>query len=250
MTIYRGVPLSDLPQGHYRVGLIDPPWKFLTYSAKGLGKSPDRHYETMTVDAIKAMPVRELFTKDAAIFVWVIDSHVEIAMDILKHWSFKYRTVGFYWAKTTADGKGFPMGTGKWTRANPEHALEAYPEQLCDAGHCQWAEDVGMPEAVCGKGCIYEQQDAERCMLYARGKANRKGGGVPRLIVSPRREHSRKPDEIYDRIEALLDGPYLEMFSRNDRPGWDCWGDEAGAFAIQQRAAIFKKLSPEAAALI
>lgn len=224
MTVYRGVPLEDLPQGHYRVGLIDPPWKYLTYSAKGLGKSPDNHYDTMTVDAIKALPVRALFAKNAAIFVWVIDSHVEIAMDILKHWSFKYRTVGFYWAKTTTDGKGFPMGTGKWTRANPEHALEAYADE----------------------------QEAERCMLYARGAANRKSGGVPRLIVSPRREHSRKPDEIYERIEALLDGPYLEMFSRNDRPGWDCWGDEAGAFAIQQRLAARKprKLSPEAEALI
>lgn len=243
MTVYRAVPLTALPQGHYRVGLIDPPWKYLTYSAKGLGKSPDRHYDTMTVDEIKALPVRELFTKDAAIFVWVIDSHVEIAMDILKHWSFKYRTVGFYWAKTTEDGKGFPMGTGKWTRANPEHALEAVP--ICeDCGGTGWFE--GEPGVECH--CV--EQEAERCMLYARGKANRKSGGVPRLIVSPRREHSRKPDETYERIEALLDGPYLEMFSRTDRPGWDCWGDEAGAFAIQQRLAALKRLSPEAAALI
>ena len=248
MTVYRGVPLEDLPQGHYRVGLIDPPWKYLTYSAKGLGKSPDNHYNTMTVAEIKALPVRDLFAKNAAIFVWVIDSHVEIAMDILKHWSFKYRTVGFYWAKTTADGKGFPMGTGKWTRANPEHALEATLEcaQCADTGFQYGDPDLG----PCWAGC--DDQEAERCMLYARGAANRKSGGVPRLIVSPRREHSRKPDEIYGRIEALLDGPYLEMFSRNDRPGWDCWGDEAGAFAIQQRLAALKprKLSPEAEALI
>ena len=244
MTIFRGVPLSDLPQGHYSVGLIEPPWKYLTYSAKGLGKSPDRHYDTMTIAEIKALPVRELFTKNAAIFVWVIDSHVEIAMDILKHWSFKYRTVGFYWAKTTTDGKGFPMGTGKWTRANPEHALEAVPAcEYCDgSGYFYSDPDFGP--------CSCQDQEAERCMLYARGAANRKSGGVPRLIVSPRREHSRKPDEIYERIEALLDGPYLEMFSRNDRPGWDCWGHEAGAFAIHQRLAAQKKLPPEAAALI
>jgi hypothetical protein len=51
---------------------------------------------------------------------------------------------------------------------------------------------------------------------------------VRRLIVSPRREHSRKPDEVYERIERLVDGPYLELFARQRRPGWDAWGREVG----------------------
>ena len=51
-----------------------------------------------------------------------------------------------------------------------------------------------------------------------------------RLVVSPRREHSRKPDAVYDRIERLMDGPYLEMFARTGRRGWDVWGDQAGLF--------------------
>ena len=59
-----------------------------------------------------------------------------------------------------------------------------------------------------------------------RGKPKRKSAGVRKLIVSPRRDHSRKPDEAYERIEALVDGPYLEMFARHRRPGWDAWGDE------------------------
>ncbi|MGC2202390.1 MAG: MT-A70 family methyltransferase, partial [Stellaceae bacterium] len=58
---------------------------------------------------------------------------------------------------------------------------------------------------------------------------------VRKLIVSPRREHSRKPDEAYERIEALCEGPYLEMFARFQRPGWDFWGVEANSSRVAQR---------------
>ena len=222
MTVYRGVPLSDLPQGHYKAVLADPPWKFLTRSDKGLGKSPDMHYNTMTIDEIKALPVRDLCAPDAVLFMWIIDTHLELAFDVMRAWGFTYKTVGFYWAKTTKDGTGFPIGTGFWTRANPEHALQA---------------DL-------------DEQDAERNLLATRGHPKRQDAGVPRLIVSPRREHSRKPDETHDRVERLVTGPYLEMFSRTDRAGWDVWGDEAGSFAINQKLAVQKRLSPEARALI
>lgn len=65
------------------------------------------------------------------------------------------------------------------------------------------------------------------CLLGIRGKPKRLSRGVRQLIVSPRREHSRKPDEAYDRIRQLFPGPYLEMFARGPRDGWDVWGDEA-----------------------
>ena len=74
----------------------------------------------------------------------------------------------------------------------------------------------------------HTRQNAELCLLATRGKPKRLSGGVHQVIMSPRREHSRKPDEIYDRIEQLYPGPYLEMFSRTDRDGWDAWGDETG----------------------
>tara|TARA_R100000234_G_C4945956_1_gene155102 strand:+ start:47 stop:580 length:534 start_codon:yes stop_codon:yes gene_type:complete len=74
----------------------------------------------------------------------------------------------------------------------------------------------------------HTRQNAELCLLATRGKPKRISGGVHQVIMSPRREHSRKPDEIYDRIEALYPGPYLEMFSRTDRAGWDAWGDQTG----------------------
>lgn len=224
MTIYRGVPLTDLPQSYYQVGLIDPPWKYLAWSDKGLLKSADRHYNTMTIDEIKALPVRSVFRANAAIFVWVIDSHLELALDVIRAWGFRYKTVGLYWAKTNKTGDKFPMGTGFWTRANPEHALECW---------------------------VGDDHEVERCLLATTLKVpKRQDKGVPRLMVSPRREHSRKPDETHERVERLLGGPYLEMFSRTDRLGWDVWGDEAGNFAIQQRLKAAAKLSAEAEALI
>lgn len=237
--IFRDVPLSELPEDHYGAGLIDPPWRFLTRSAKGLGKSPDRHYHTMTLDEIKALPVRSLFKKDAVIFLWVIDTHAEMAFSVLAAWGFRFKTVGLYWAKTTKDGKGFPMGTGFWTRANPEHAYEA--ELTCrfcdDTGWFYGEADLGPCGCEAGDMRCAGFQEVDRALLATVGAPKRQGKNVPRLIVSPRREHSRKPDEAYDRVERLVAGPYIELFSRNDRPGWDSWGDEAGMFAQKKRPA-------------
>jgi N6-adenosine-specific RNA methylase IME4 len=76
----------------------------------------------------------------------------------------------------------------------------------------------------------WTRANAEICLLATRGRPKRQAHDVRRLIVAPRREHSRKPDEIYDRIERLVPGPYLELFSRQSRPGWDAIGDQAGIF--------------------
>ena len=77
----------------------------------------------------------------------------------------------------------------------------------------------------------YTRANPEMCLLATRGKVlPRKSKSVRQLIVSPVREHSRKPDEVYERIEALFDGPYLEMFARTQREGWTAMGDEIGKF--------------------
>ena len=70
----------------------------------------------------------------------------------------------------------------------------------------------------------------EMCLLATKGKPKRLSKSVPQLVVSKRREHSRKPDIIYNHIENLADGPYLEMFARTKRPGWDSWGNEIDKF--------------------
>ncbi len=174
---------------HYGAILADPPWNFKTYSAKGRGRSADRHYKITSFEAICEMRLRP--AKDCVLFLWVTDPSLLQGLQLIEEWGFKYKTVAFTWAKTGKDPQTFPMGCGYWTRANPE-----------------------------------------MCLLATRGHPKRKARGVQQLVLARRREHSRKPDEVYGKIEALVDGPYLELFSRTDREGWDCWGAEAGKWSV------------------
>lgn len=78
----------------------------------------------------------------------------------------------------------------------------------------------------------WSRKECETVALLTRGKPSRLSASVRQVIDAPRREHSRKPDEIYGRIEALVAGPYLEMFARQTWPGWDAWGNEVGKFDV------------------
>lgn len=200
MTRKTDTPFAALTRGGRRFGAIlaDPPWRFATRSTKGRGRSPDgadphgraRLYETMTLDAIKALPVADLAAPNCALFVWAIDPMIPEALDVGRAWGFTFKTLAFVWAKTAIhDPRRFPMGTGYWTRANPE-----------------------------------------TCILFTRGRPQRLARDVPRLIVAPRREHSRKPDETRGRIERLVAGPYVELFARQSAPGWRAWGNQIDRF--------------------
>lgn len=79
----------------------------------------------------------------------------------------------------------------------------------------------------------WTRANPEQCLLATRGQPKRKHKDVAKLIVAPRREHSRKPDEAITRIERLLDGPYLELFARTARPGWDGYGDQLDKFSAR-----------------
>lgn len=171
------------PSNRYRVIYADPPWTFSTYSRKGKGRSAEAHYDCMSLDDVKALPVAQWAADDAILLMWATDPLLDKAMEVIRAWGFTYKTVGFYWAKQNPGGKGFFTGLGFWTRSNPE-----------------------------------------QCLLATRGHPKRKATDVKKLVISPRREHSRKPDEIYGLIERLADGPYLEMFARTSRPNWDAWG--------------------------
>jgi N6-adenosine-specific RNA methylase IME4 len=183
-----GTMNNPLRSRHYRVIYADPPWTFATYSDKGKGRSAEAHYDCMSIEDIAALPVSTWAADDAALFLWVTKPLLMKMNKVIQAWGFDYKTVGFTWAKTKKhhtgsvfDDDDFPIGCGYYTRANPE-----------------------------------------MCLLATRGKPlERKSKAVRELITAPRREHSRKPGEAYDRIEALFDGPYLEMFARQSRPGGD-----------------------------
>ena len=196
MSKGRGVSSSLENSGRgplaYRVLLCDPPWKFKVFSKKGLGKSAENHYQTMDyadiVELVDSVPVEA----NSVLFLWVTDPMLERGLDLINDMGFTYKTVAFTWVKKTKHGKDH-MGTGYYTRANPE-----------------------------------------MCLLATKGKPlPRKSKSVRQLMVSEIREHSRKPDETYARIEALFDGPYLEIFARSRRDGWASIGNEVEKFGRQ-----------------
>ena len=107
---------ADLPRFH---GIIsDPPWKFLLRSDRGGRKSAQAHYDCMTLDDIKSLPVQKLAADDCLLWLWTTGPFLRIAMDVLDAWGFTYKTSG-HWNKITKNGKpGF--GTGYWVRTSSE----------------------------------------------------------------------------------------------------------------------------------
>jgi len=181
---------SQLPPGPFTTILVDPPWCLVAWSAKGEGKSPQRHYNCLAPADIASLPVGDLAARHSALFLWVPWPMMNQANTIIEAWGFRYSGLAWTWVKfNPATGK-YAFGPGYGTRKN-----------------------------------------CEPCLLARRGQPKVKSRSVRDLIFAPRREHSRKPDEQYARIEALFDGPYLELFSRaSPRPGWTHWGDELGKF--------------------
>lgn len=197
-------PFPDLPKGHYGAILADPPWRFEVWSGdtpvKKRGStstytSAAVHYETMTMREIARLPVDDLAADDCVLFMWACWPSIVDALRIIEAWGFTYKTCAFSWMK------GDP------------YRLFA-DEQTPSMGLGYWT-----------------RANTEPCLLATRGKPKRTSADVRQGIISPRREHSRKPDEIHDRIERLVTGPYVELFARTTREGWDCWGNQTDKFA-------------------
>ena len=183
-------PFATLEPGHYRVILCDPPWSFKTFSAKGLSKSPDAHYKTMKLDAIKALPVADLAHPDGcAMVMWATAPMLPEAFELMRAWGFTYRTAGA-WGKQSKTGAKLAFGTGYWLRSAAEFTL--------------WGARGKPPRQLVRN--------------------------VRNLILAPVRENSRKPDQLHRDLERMFPGPRCELFARAAPPGWDVWGNETGKF--------------------
>jgi N6-adenosine-specific RNA methylase IME4 len=188
-------PFANLPRGHFKAILADPPWHFETWGEGG-NRNVTSKYQTMQLEEMAALPVGELAAPDCILFMWAVWPKLFEAIDLFKAWGFAYKTCGFCWIKADdrqsdffTDSVPVQVGMGYWTRAN-----------------------------------------SEPCLLGTIGKPQRLSMGVRQGIVEPRREHSRKPDCVHGRIERLVAGPYLELFARAPRPGWTVWGNETDKF--------------------
>jgi N6-adenosine-specific RNA methylase IME4 len=178
-----------LPAGPFGCILADPPWQFATYGgAKAVPTQSADPYATMSLDQLASLPVAKAAAKDCALFMWVVDSHFDQALELGARWGFTFKTCAFVWVKSRGPHLRPDLGMGYWTR-----------------------------------------KQTEQCWLFTRGKPKPLGRGVEQALFCGRGAHSAKPEEQYERIEALVGGPYLELFARQTRAGWSAWGNQTTA---------------------
>jgi N6-adenosine-specific RNA methylase IME4 len=169
--------------------MADPPWQFQNRT----GKVAPEHarlsrYSTLTLDEIAALPVGELAAQPSHLYLWVPNALLPEGLRVMEAWGFTYKS-NIVWHKVRKDGGSDGRGVG-----------------------------------------FYFRNVTELLLFGVRGKKARTlapGRRQVNLIGTRKREHSRKPDEIYPLIEACSPGPYLELFARGTRPGWTAFGDQA-----------------------
>lgn len=156
------------------------------YRNKRTRAAAEKHYSTMSIEDIKALLVADIAADNCVLFLWATFPMIREALDTIEAWGFTYKTVAFVWAKRNRKSEGWFWGLGNWTRSNPEI-----------------------------------------CLLAIKGHPKRVSAAVHSLIEAPVGRHSAKPVEARERILELMgDVPRIELFAREEVPGWDAWGDE------------------------
>lgn len=202
------------PAGGFDVILNDPPTEFETWSEAGEEKAPQAQYDTMTLDEIASLPGELLAARDCAMFLWMTWPLMPHWMRIIRAFGFEFAGLAWEWIKYNPETGNYAFGPGYGTRKNLEPCL------LCTRG------DPGLRKALGGSlfGSIKIPEGVHSVRDFIQA--------MPLdAIRAPRREHSRKPDEQYARIETLFGGRKVELFARTRRDGWTSWGRELGKFA-------------------
>lgn len=186
----------------YQTILLDPPWPYDRKAGQGVA---NKQYKLMTwADLYALRPLLQaVAAPDCAILLWTTAPLLIEIADTTRVWGFRYVTKAFCWVKTQRDGTIF-FGIGSYTASNTEDV---------------WLLSNGTPK----------RKTADISQV------------VPTMetagVVAPLGRHSKKPEEIQDRIERLFEGPYLEVFARRRRPNWTCIGNELDGLDIRDSLA-------------
>jgi len=181
--------LEDITSTSLKYGTIlaDPPWRFSNRS----GKVAPEHkrlarYSTMSLEDICNLPIKELALPKSHLYLWVPNALLAEGLKVMESWGFQYKT-NLVWHKIRKDGGPDGRGVGFYFRNVTELILFGIKGPL---------------------------------------RTNKPGRSQVNIILSRKREHSRKPDELYNIIENCSTGPYLELFARHKRNNWHQWGNE------------------------
>lgn len=193
--IHTPTPSSDFREeitGKYATVLADPPWRF----SNRTGKVAPEHrrlsrYETLRLQDIADIPVADVARDESHLYLWVPNALLHEGLTVMEAWGFTYKT-NLVWHKIRKDGGPDGRGVGFYFRNTTELVL-------------------------------FGVRGGMRTLAPGRSQVN--------IIKTQKREHSRKPDELYDIIEACSPGPYLEIFARGSRDHWTTWGNQAEEYA-------------------
>lgn len=183
--------IEDVPLMKYGLIKADPAWTHLRWSDRGSTRAPDQHYKTMPMQEIMDLPVANLASKDCFLWLWVPGCFLNKGEAVMNAWGFKFVTSGFWMKNQLKDPTKGRMGTGYVLR---------------ECGEPFMIGKIGNPK-------VYDR-------------------GIPSAFLEPRREHSRKPEQGYALADRLAppNSFKLDLFSRQEREGWDCMGDESDKF--------------------
>lgn len=181
----------------------------------------------MTVDEICSLNVKTVAALDAHLYLWVTLPMMESGYRVVKEWGFEPQTL-LTWCK-----KGVGFGQG-W-RGNTEHLIVARRGFQWDNPTCAKCKKLARGQGKCE--CTTSRFTWKGEDVKKRKPFNRSGGGT--WYESPRGRHSAKPEMFMDMVQAMSSGPYLEMFARSRRLGWESWGNEvANTVTLPQHNAI------------
>ena len=180
-------------RGSYSTILADPPWRFQNRTGK---MAPEhqrlRRYRTMSLDEIVSMPVAAHARSPSHLYLWVPNALLQEGLQVMEAWGFTYKT-NLVWYKIRKDGGPDGRGVGFYFRNVTELIL-------------------------------FGVKGSQRTLDPGRRQVN--------LLATRKREHSRKPEEIYDLVQRCSPGPYLELFARQRLKGWKAWGDEVDKYLV------------------
>lgn len=170
----------------YKVIYADPPWHYRVYSQKGMGRSAESHYPTMSLEDIQALPVSEIADKDCALFMWTTIPLLKESFSVLSAWGFVFKTIAFVWVKQNRKSDSLFWGMGYWTRANAEFCILA---------------TKGNPKRVA--------KNVHQIIMSHIEEHSKKPDEARQRIV-----------------QLMGDVPRVELFARQKPEGWDVWGNE------------------------
>lgn len=192
---------DGLPLQYYQCIHADVPWEFASWTEAGEERSAQRHYSCMSIAEIARLPVLKHAAPDCHLFFWITGPMLVTGahLRIMRSWGFEPTAMAFVWVK------------------------------LNERYHPRWVGFIDDVISFMGMGHT-TRQNAEYCLLGRRGSPMRLSRGVRQIIMEPIREHSRKPEAVYERIQAYCPGPRLDLFGRQSRKGWAVVGNEATKF--------------------